>query len=109
MNLFKNLKLDVYYKGILVLFSFLLIISLIIETRHLSNEILFNLSLTSVIYALVMWVFRDILSVLQRQMDELRGFGRHTNYMRNVWVITIIHIVSLFIWLSIVIWFITKP
>lgn len=98
-NIFKNLQYNVYYKAIFGLFGTLLIVSLLFDIKAISNLTLFHISMSSIIYGLVMWIFNDLSSIWQGQMNELRGL-REIDYIGNLKKITTLHVVGVLIWLS---------
>jgi len=91
----------VYYKAIFVLFGALLIISLFVDVKAISNEELFQISVISVIYSVVIWVFNEMLGIRQDQMNELRG-QINIDYLGELKKVLAIHIIGVIIWLAVI-------
>lgn len=100
-SIFKNIQFYVYYRAIFVLFGALLIISLFVDVKAISNEKLFQISIISVIYSIVMWVFNEMMGLWQDQMNELRG-EININYLGGLKKVMALHIIGVLIWLPII-------
>ncbi len=100
-DIFKNMQYDVYYKAIFVLFGALMIISLFIDTKTISNSTLFYVGISSVIYSIIMWILNDLVRLLAGQLNELRGQMNIDN-MGNLKKIVALHIMGAMIWLSVI-------
>ena len=100
-NIFNNVQFYVYYKAIFVLFGALLIISLFVDVKAISNEELFQISVISVIYSVVIWVFNEMLGIRQDQMNELRG-QINIDYLGELKKVLAIHIIGVIIWLAVI-------
>ena len=101
LNIFKNIHYDVYCKAIFVLFGALMVISLFIDTKAVSNSTLFYVGISSVIYSLVMWIINDLARTSQEQLNELRG-QINFDYMDILKKITVLRILGTLLWLTVI-------
>lgn len=99
-EIFKNMQYDVYYKAIFVLFAFLTIISVLWEVKAVSNETLFYLGISSVVYSVVMWVLNDLARIWSAQLNELRG-QMNINYLGDLKKVLALHIFGAFVWIAV--------
>lgn len=92
-SIFNNVQFYVYYKAIFVLFGALLIISLFFDVKAISNEKLFQISIISVMYSVLIWVFNEILGIRQDQINELRG-QINIDYLGELRKVLVLHILG---------------
>ncbi len=100
-DIFKNIQYNVYYKAIFVLFGALLILSLFLDIKAISNTKLFYISISSVIYSAIMWILNDLVRLWEGQINELRA-QMEINYMGNLKKVLALHIMGAMIWLSVI-------
>ena len=101
LDIFKNVQFYVYYKAIFVLFGALLIISLFFDVKAISNEKLFQISIISIIYSIVIWVFNEMIGLWQDQINELRG-QINIDYFGGLKRVLVFHILGVLIWLILI-------
>ena len=95
-EIFKNLQYDVFYKAIFVVFSVILILSIFLETKGISNEKIQMLAITAVLYSFVAWFTNDIIRLWQGQLNELRA-TIDVDYMGNLKKVTVLNVGLFFI------------
>lgn len=100
-DIFKNIQFYVYYRAIFVLFGALLIISLFFDIKAISNEKLFQISVISVVYSVVIWIINELLEMWQNQINELRG-QINIDYLGGLKKVIALHIVGFLIWIPII-------
>ncbi len=98
-DIFKNIQYGTYYKAIFVLFSALMIISLFIDVKAISNSTLFYASISSVIYSVIMWTLNDLARIWERKLNELGG-QMNIDYIGNLKKIMVLHILGAIHWVS---------
>ena len=99
---FRNYHFDVYYKGIFLLFAIIFILTLLgqVSTQYAQKALL--VSIWSIFYSGVVWLFNDLMRMWQAQMNERRGEVT-PNY--NMWkVIGALHIVFFLIY-AVIFWY----
>jgi len=100
LDIFKNIKYDVHYKGIFSLFGIIFVLTLFYyDLDDFPNKIQL-LCLISIGYSVIAWFIHEMMTIWERQMNELRG-RMDIDYIGNLKKVTLIHTIPFIVYIII--------